>query len=59
MEAIFAVDSQLRGAASAAVRRGTLRRIVQAVYTRDLGRRSMCSSGRGCWRLLQRSGPAL
>lgn len=35
-EAIFAVDAAQRSAASAAVRRGSLRRIVQGVYTRDL-----------------------
>ena len=33
---IFPVDATLRGAASAAARRGSLRRIVQGVYTRDL-----------------------
>ncbi len=33
---IFAVDATLRQAASAAARRGSLRRIVQGVYTRDL-----------------------
>lgn len=33
---IFTVESKLRAAASAAVRRGTLRRIVRGVYTRDL-----------------------
>lgn len=34
--AIFGVDAKLRSVASAAVRRGSLRRIVQGVYTRDL-----------------------
>jgi hypothetical protein len=33
---IFSVDTTLRGAASAAARRGSLRRIIQGVYTRDL-----------------------
>ncbi len=33
---IFPVDTTLRGTASAAARRGSLRRIVQGVYTRDL-----------------------
>jgi Fic family protein len=36
LEEIFAVDAASRASASAAVQRGTLRRIVRGVYTRDL-----------------------